>query len=319
MNTPVPAKLVKLVGQQTIRSASPSVHALCEALLSRYGMAVQAVIFYGSCLRKGDDRNAIVDLYLLVDSYRAAYHGGVKAFLNKLLPPNVFYMELPFEKRIVRAKYAVLSLKDFERGTSRRWFHSYLWARFAQPAGLLFARNERVVERVHRAMARAVLTFIERVLPRTNECFSAEDLWRKGFLLSYRAELRAERPDKLGQLFETAAGYYDRVTQAAISGICFPVEILNHPEDVFYKASIAERARRLSRFAWGVRRFQGKWLSALRLLKGLFTFKGGLEYILWKIERHSQVGDCPNPHGKSHSFWGACMHLWRLYRQGAFR
>jgi hypothetical protein len=41
--------------------------------------------------------------------------------------------------------------------------------------------------------------------------------------------------------------------------------------------------------AWRLRRVQGKMLNALRLMKAAFTFQGGLDYAVWKIERHSGV------------------------------
>ena len=79
-----------------------------------------------------------------MDSYRNAYSCWVPALLNTLLPPNVFYLEREFEGQTVRTNYAVLSLADFNKGTSRRWFHSYLWLRFSQPAAVLYTRNEAV-------------------------------------------------------------------------------------------------------------------------------------------------------------------------------
>jgi hypothetical protein len=106
-----------------------------------------------------------VDLYLLVDSYRTAFRSRRQAFTNKLLPPNVFYLELSVQDRVVRTKYAVLTLKDFQRGTSAQWFHSYLWGRFAQPVGLVYARDSQAANRVRVALARAVITFLTRVLP----------------------------------------------------------------------------------------------------------------------------------------------------------
>ncbi|MSO73069.1 MAG: hypothetical protein EXQ84_05600 [Rhodospirillaceae bacterium] len=52
-------------------------------------------------------------------------------------------------------------------------------------------------------------------------------------------------------------------------------------------ASTAERLQALR--AWHWRRVIGKTLNALRLVKAAFTFKGGLDYAAWKIERHSGV------------------------------
>ena len=68
-----------------------------------------------------------------------------------------------------------------------------------------------------------------------------------------------------------------------------------------------------------LRRGQGKLLSILRLVKGLFTFEGGLDYIAWKLERHSgeeihipdKVRRAPLIH-----LWA---FFWGLYRRGIFK
>ena len=293
--------------------------ALAEEILANYGDAAQAVLFYGSCLRTGDDSEGLVDLYVLVDSYRSAYGDRLLPFLNKLLPPNVFYLELPFEDRIVRAKYAVLSVRDFRRGTSMRWFHSYLWGRFAQPAGILYARNGLVEQQVQAALAKAVMTFITRVLPRVKERFTAKDLWVGGLSLSYGAELRAEQADNLTHLYDASENYYEQVTRAAMPAVPFPFEVVTSTTPALYHARIPARTRTYGRLAWTVRRLQGKVLSVLRLLKGLSTFVGGVDYILWKIERHTGVREQLTPRLKRHPLLAAWVLSWRLYRKGGFR
>ena len=54
----------KLIDQiwQTSHPASPAIHALTERLLADYGEAIEAILFYGSCLRTGEDRGGLVDL-----------------------------------------------------------------------------------------------------------------------------------------------------------------------------------------------------------------------------------------------------------------
>jgi hypothetical protein len=99
-----------------------------------------------------------------------------------VLAPNVT-LETPFAGRIARAKYAVVSLDQFERGTAR-WFHPYLWGRFAQPCGLLFAADDTVHERVVRALSAAVVHFARKTLPRLPAEFDAETLWTSGLMLT---------------------------------------------------------------------------------------------------------------------------------------
>ena len=312
-------KLTDQIYQQISQPAPPAIKALSGKLLTIYGKAVEAILFYGSCLRTGDDRGGLVDLYVIVDRYRSAESRRFLAALNKLLPPNVFYLEVPFENRIVRAKYALLSLTDFKQGTSRRWFHSYIWGRFAQPVGLLYARNDRIIQQVHAALAQAVLTFITRVLPRVSSPFSAHDLWRKGLELSYRAELRAERPEKLVRLLEASPNYYEQITRSAMAAVPFEVEINAGGESVWYTLELPHHVRLKSRLDWLVRRWQGKVLSVLRLLKGLLTFRGGIDYILWKIERHSGVKVEVPLRLKRYPLLATCVIFWKLYRRGAYR
>ena len=316
---PIETKLTDQISRQISQPASPAINALAGTLLDTYGEAVQAILFYGSCLRTGDDRGGLVDLYVLVDRYRTAYSKSALAVLNRLLPPNVFYLEVPHNDRTVRAKYAVLSMGDFTTATSRRWFHSYIWGRFAQPVGLLYVRNHQVAGQVRSSLAKAVLTFIARTLPRVPSPFTARDLWAIGLGLSYRAELRAERPHKSIRLFEAAPDYYEQITHQALSTAPFPVDIQESGQGYRYTVHIPERARRIGRLDWTVRTWQGKMLSVLRLLKGMLTFRGGLDYILWKIERHSGVRVEASPRLKQFPFLALCVILWRLYFRGAYR
>ncbi|MGD8775438.1 MAG: hypothetical protein PVF44_08980, partial [Syntrophobacterales bacterium] len=214
---------------------------------------------------------------------------------------------------------AILSLRDFQEGTSMRWFHSYLWGRFAQPTGLLYARNNKVVEQVQAALVQAVITFITRVLPRVEERFTARELWVKGLSLSYGAELRAEQADNLAHLYDASKEHYEQLTRAAMLAVPFPVEVVTSSTPVYYDARIPARMRQLGRLAWAVRGFQGKVLSVLRLLKGLSTFAGGVDYILWKIERHTGVKEELTPRLRRHPLLAVCVLSWRLYRKGGFR
>jgi hypothetical protein len=54
-------------------------------------------------------------------------------------------------------------------------------------------------------------------------------------------------------------------------------------------------------------------------LKGALTFKGGLDYILWKIERHSGVRVEVGPKLRRLPPLAILVVFWRLYRKGAFR
>lgn len=315
----IPPPLLAQVEQSASRPPSPAMDLLIGDLRRRFGAHLQAVLFYGSCLRTGDELEGLVDLYVLVDDYRAAFRKPLLAELNRWLPPNVFYLEIPFDEKIIRTKYAVVSLADFQKGTSVRWFHSYLWGRFCQPAGVVYARNERSTAAVNEAMARAVITFISRALPCMPQVFTARALWRRGLELSYRAELRSERPDQQVRLYDAAPEYFAAVTRHALDAAPWQVTATTADGIVGYRADIPEAVRRMSGAAWRLRMLQGKILSIMRLLKGMLTFQGGVDYILWKIERHTGVAVDVEPRLRRHPLLAAGVLAWRVYRRGGFR
>ncbi len=309
--------LKRLVKEWSTRIPSAQIAALAEAARQRHH-GVAAVLFYGSCLRGGQVDDGIADLYLLVDDYHRAFDSRLQALVNRLLPPNVFYLEVPYEGKTLRAKYAVLTLEDFGKG-AHRWFHSYIWARFAQPSGLIHVRNAKSAAQIQEALARAVHTFVRRVLPQAPELFTSRDLWVTGLRLSYSCELRSESRATAERLFDAAPDYYEAVTREALKAPGLPVEALPGEGPACYRLRASSRQRRLNSLAWRLRRVQGKGLSVLRLLKGLLTFENGLDYVLWKIERHSGIRIEVNPALRRFPPLAVCVTFWRLFRKGAFR
>lgn len=310
-------QLTKVVRQWSQRQAPAEVVALAETARRRHG-GVAAVLFYGSCMRSNRFDEGIVDLYLLVDDYRGAFDSRLQALLNRLLPPNVFYLEAPWEGKTVRAKYAVLTLEDFAGGT-QRWFHSYIWGRFAQPCGLVHVRTATDAARIQEALAGAVRTFVRRALPQAPDPFTVRDLWSTGLSLSYRCELRSEDHAKTVRLFDAAPDYFEAVTPEALRTCGLAVETLAGGGPTRYRLRISPRERKRNSLAWRLRRLQGKALSVLRLLKAILTFENGVEYILWKIERHSGVRIESSTTLRRFPLLALCVTFWRLFRRGAFR
>jgi len=347
-------QLKRIVQKWNMRTASAEVTALAEAARLRHD-GVVAVLFYGSCLRINRTDEGIADLYLLVDDYHRAFGSRLQALMNRLLPPNVFYLELPYEGKTVRAKYAVLTLEDFGKG-AHRWFHSYIWGRFAQPSGLIYARNAENTAQIQEALTRAVRTFVRRIwgrfaqpsglvyarnaentaqiqealtravrtfvrrtLPQAPEVFTIRELWITGLSLSYRCELRSENHSNTVRLFDAAPEYYEAVTHEALKDTGLPVEALPGDGPTTYRLRISPWERKLNSLVWRLRQIQGKGLSVLRLLKALLTFENGLDYILWKIERHSGVHVESSPALRRFPHLDVCVKFWRLFRKGAFR
>ena len=306
----LPESLLRLIALESAPPQPAPVMAVAEAARRRHGAAIVAVLFYGSCLRQPDnggqpvEEGRMVDLYLLADRYADLHRSPLARALNALLPPNVYYIEARFEGRLVRAKYALVSLGQFERLVSADTSQPYFWARFAQPTAVLWARDEAVRARVQAALGQAIMTMLGETLPLMSGGWTPAELWPRAFAETYRTELRAESGDRATQLYRAFASRYDRVTQ------------ILRPDPV---ESSPEAAKRQLLRRWRRRRILGKLLSVLRLLKASFTFQGGAAYLVWKIRRHSGVEVELTPWQQRHPVLASSVLAWRLYRAGGFR
>ena len=297
---------------------SPPLRALLGALDRRYGAGLQAVILYGSCLRGGDLTEGLVDLYALVAPTPRAEPRLWLRLAGRVLPPNVHYLEVPLKGGTVRCKYAVLSLAQFERGTAR-WFQSYLWGRFAQPVRVVRAQDAATAARLEAACLRAGETLLRRALPMLPPEGRVTDLWQGALALSYATELRAEGRGRAAELALHGAAFYSALTRVLAPRLEGMLALEERDGALHYRAEVPASARRIAPILWALRRVQGKALSVARLIKGLFTFQGGLDYIAWKLSRHSgQVVEIPDRVRRRPLIhvWGL---FWRLWRRGVFR
>jgi hypothetical protein len=68
-----------------------------------------------------------------------------------------------------------------------------------------------------------------------------------------------------------------------------------------------------------VRRFWNRVLHLLRLLKAAGTFTNGIDYLRWKIERHSGVRVEVTERMRRHPRLAAWRLMFRLWRRGALK
>ncbi|SET25439.1 matrix Mmp37 [Nitrosomonas marina] len=314
---PIPEKLLNTVATQCTRGVTKDYAVFVHALLERFKTAVDAIILYGSCLRTGNLDEGIADLYVLVDDYERAYDKRYLSLLNAWLPPNVFYLEVLHQGRTLRAKYAVISTADFEKG-AKYWFHSYIWARFAQPSRLLFTRNDANRKQVYLAYAQSVLTFLRSgVRTLENTSLTVEMLWTRCLLLSYAAELRPENETRARHLAVTNLEDFTQLTRHAYPAL---TDLLSYqPDNDTYLCQNTPQLRRRALRHWLLRRWQGRLLSVLRLSKATLTFRDCLDYAAWKIERHTGVQLEITPWLRRHPIiWGFSV-IWQVLRKGAIR
>jgi hypothetical protein len=287
------ATLTRLVAAELAEPVDPRVAAMAAALAAAYPGAARAVLFYGSCLREAQLDGLMLDFYLIVAEYRAAYGESWLARANALIPPNVF----PFQHGGLIAKYAVLSEGDFHRLNGPETLNVSVWARFAQPTRLVWAADDGARAAAEAAVARAAPTLLAAAGSRDGE--APLDWWRRAFTLTYAAELRAERKARAGSVVDADPDRYARFSSAAI-------------------AAIPDRADRTGR-RWWLRRAQGKALSVIRLAKAAFTYAGGIDYLAWKINRHAGTHIAIAPWMRRWPLVAALLLVPRLLIRGAIR
>ena len=311
-------ELLEIVHRELARPVSPGAHALTTRLRSLYGSALRGVLLYGSCLRTGDD-DGLLDLYVLVDRYRHAYTNGALALLNRLLPPNVFYLEAEVGERVARAKYGVLALRDLGRFTSAQCFEPYFWARLAQPCALVLASDDGVRDQIARALADAIVTFVRRGVPLVAPRFTSGDLWMATWRETYRGELRAERPEVVDRLWASSSQRYEQVTERALRVAGLSATVAMDGDTRRYEVRVSAGSRRRALMLWRLRRLHSKVRFLMRLLRNGLIFEGGVDYVLWKIQRHSGIQTDREWRSKRRPLLALGAEAWRLYKAGAFR
>ncbi len=302
-------------GADLARALAP----LRAALHRRHGERIAAILLYGSCLRSGDVHDGLVDLYVLLDRYRGAGLPWWQAVANRLLPPNVYYLEVPDGARVLRCKYATVTVAEFVRRLGPRSFESYFWGRFCQPVALLEAPDPGLAGEFARLQARAATTLLARALPLAPPSGPVAELWRTALAASYATELRAEAGARSGELVAWGREFYENLTRRCAGALPWAVQLWEADVGLQYAATVPAGARRRARLGWRLRAAHGKLRALLRLVKAFFTFAGGLDYLAWKLARHSgQPVVIPDKVRRRPLVYGWAF-FWGLYRRGLFK
>ncbi|MEO8724089.1 MAG: hypothetical protein ABI395_11340 [Sphingobium sp.] len=295
--------LKALVAQELAMPVDARATSMAAALAARYPRVARAVLFYGSCLREKQLDGLMLDFYLIVSDYPAAYGKSWLARANRLIPPNVF----PFEHDGLIAKYAVLSEADFARLSGMEADTVSVWARFAQPSRLLWVADARAQAATVEAVAGAVPTLLALAAP-VRQALGDDNIWECGFALTYKAELRAERTGRSNSIVGTDPARYHRFLAAAIADGRFD------PAQYYDARQVAHNATQ-----WRTLQRWGKWLTVARLAKASFTFAGGIDYLAWKINRHAGTTITIRSWQRRWPLIGAITLLPRLFAAGAIR
>lgn len=284
-----------LIAAELLEPVDPRVSAMAAAVAAQHAPASVAVLFYGSCLREQKLDGLMLDFYLIVSDYPSAYPNRWLAVVNRLIPPNVF----PFAQGGLAAKYAVLSIADFEKLNRPGAATVSVWARFAQPVRLVWMAAPDMMSRIVDVVASASVTLVQLAKPVAHSD-DYDAVWRAGFALTYTCELRAERNNRSGSIIDSDPERYARISAAL-------------PPQTNPMTKAAAQAR------WATLRRTGKLMSVARLAKASLTFTGGIDYLAWKINRHAGTVIQIKPWQRRWPLLGAVTLVPKLFLAGAIK
>jgi hypothetical protein len=270
----------------------PAVAWFAEEIAKAHGETVLGILFYGSGLRNQAD-DGVLDFWVIVDDYAAAYQNRLHALLNHVAAPNVFYLEREHDGSTLRTKYGVISRAAFERGTALSAWHPYIWARFAQPTRALACRDEEARTFLTSAVTNAIVTMVGRLvcmLPGRGGLlrFSLAAFWQEAFRRTYDSERRPEAEELIRGLYSENAERYDQVATQALLHLASLGQFANasaHPRS--FSIELSAGAQRNGRLRWRLMHSYARALGLIRLAKTAFTFGDWVPYVLWKLERHT--------------------------------
>jgi hypothetical protein len=256
------------------------------------------VLFYGSNLRTGS-LEGVLDFYVLLPGVRESG-----------LWPRVSYRERQHEGVVLRAKIATMALATFAEAARGESLDTTIWARFVQPAALVWAGDDRARAEVAEAIAAAACTAARLAVAVGPASGREEDYWRALFRATYRAELRFEKAGREEAILTANRAHFDGLLPLAL--VAAGVPFVQDHAAIAPRLEFAERQRILR--WWRRRRRLGKPLNLARLARATATFDGAARYAAWKIERHTGIPVELPPWSERHPLLAAPGAAWRFWR-----
>lgn len=279
----------------------PAVAQFAAALAQESGESGEsgavAVLFYGSNLRTGS-LEGVLDFYVLLPGDQ-----------RERVWPRVSYQEREADDgTMLRAKIATMSFSTFAKAAAGELLDTTIWARFVQPAALVWQADDTARAQVVEAIGAAAVTAARLAVALGPPSGTANDYWRALFRATYKAELRVEKAGRENDILSVNEAHFAGLLPLALEagGIVHAV----NGERITPSLTPRERGEILS--WWKRRQRMGQALNVTRLVKASTTFEGAARYAAWKIERHTGMPVEVTPLREKHPLLAAPSVLWQL-------
>lgn len=298
--------LSQILSSTLVEAVAPEISAFATRILG--ARRPLGVLFYGAGMRSNDP-GALLDFYIIVDELNDwDWRNRLICLAGKYLPPNVIYMRQIIDGRLMRAKVAVMTIKQFIRLSGPRSYDSSIWSRFSQPSRLVWVRDTRAADHILSALRHAVLTSAWWAACLQPSPASPREIWCHLFSETYRNELRPEGSGRAESIIDGRDGWFESLLENAWLQLGLPISEIDNGKR-FPKMPSMQRAR--ARQKWRQMRRLGRWLNAARLIKAAFTFENGASYLSDKIRRHSGLEMNLSPYETRHPILCLPALLWR--------
>ncbi|WP_298306721.1 hypothetical protein [uncultured Erythrobacter sp.] len=276
-------------------SIDPAVARFAQDLAKEAGAS--AVLFYGSNLRTRS-LDGVLDFYILLPGER-----------RERIWPRVSYQEREEPNgTVLRAKVATMALSTFAKAATGELLDTTIWARFVQPATLVWHADDTARTEVIAAIGAAAQTAARLAVTLGPPSGTSEDYWRALFRATYKAEFRVEKAGRENDILSVNEEHFAGLLPIALkaAGIAHTVN------DERITPSLTARERSATLGWWKRRERMGKPLNFTRLLKASTTFEGAARYAAWKIERHTGMPVEVTPLREKLPILAAPSVLWAL-------
>lgn len=289
--------LLERIRKELSQPVPAQVSAFAQSLGQEAG--ARAVLFYGSNLRTGS-LEGVLDYYVLLPG-----------LAERGIWPRVNYREWTDDGVDLRAKIATMTLAKFAEAAGGGLLDTTIWARFVQPAALVWQADEEAESAVVEAISLAVQTAAGLAAALGPKSGQEGDYWRALFEATYKAELRIEKASRAESILELNRDHFDGLLPLALQSAGLELE---QDEDIIAPRLDLEARARATHW-WERRKRLGKAINLVRLLRAAFTFDGAARYAAWKIKRHSGIEVKLTPWRERHPILAAPSVLWALWRE----
>jgi hypothetical protein len=172
-----------------------------------------AVVGYGSWYVNGLRKpTSFADVYLVVDDYRAFHARAFHGWMNRVLPPNVYFVWSDGEgHRRIRGKYNVISAADVERECGPGLRDVYNAGRLTKLVWIAWVRDDATRGWLVDQLVRALCTLTPMALSLLPERFTDERFSLELLGLSFRGEARLEGWERVRALRDAHTAEYAEI------------------------------------------------------------------------------------------------------------